>query len=104
MRQEGSTVKTEYTPGPWLLDTDPKDMVGTIAVYKDFGDEEMTILAEVDNTGNLPGEANARLIKAAPKMLEALRAVVRGAEDELDLVYAAIEEAETGEATTDDNA
>jgi len=68
--QEGG----KHTPGPWSFDygTVPPDGPGTYAdIYVDGGD---TIIAHFNNQ-IVEGLANARLIAAAPAMLEALTKV-----------------------------
>ena len=56
---------SKHTPGPWMKDDDG-DRVVDLAYF---------IVAEVDGVDEAEVEANARLIAAAPDMLEALREV-----------------------------
>lgn len=63
----------KHTPGPWRV------FNGT-DVFPDDGDREATRhIADCDMPGNIGGDeqrANARLISAAPDLLEALTALV----------------------------
>jgi hypothetical protein len=73
-------MKTEYTSGPWLEDVEnPTWPLVTNAVYVDLGNEELTILAEANNTGDLEGKgkANAQLISLAPTLVGVITALVR---------------------------
>ena len=71
-------MKTQHTPGPWRYvresgspTTGPHMIKGAIPGY----------LAEVRDCGSGDVAANARLIAAAPELLDALRLVVDTAED-----------------------
>lgn len=75
--------QSKHTPGPWEMDS---GMVQTAYIHKDckltvgFCDVH-TPIAYMDrkpNNGTMPTErdANARLIAAAPELLEALRAII----------------------------
>lgn len=70
-------MRTEHTPGPWKT--------GICQVTKDFLKGRLTEAVVTLNdeviciTGE--GDANARLIAAAPELLEALQALVRGVFD-----------------------
>jgi len=55
---------TQHTPGPWIADT----LVGAI-----FTDATYDLLADTYPMGVGDMSANARLIAAAPEMLEALK-------------------------------
>ncbi|OZI58736.1 hypothetical protein [Bordetella genomosp. 1] len=91
-------MTTKHTPGPWEADGEYVQQVGQTEV----GICAVLNMDEGGSKGWYPGEttrANARLIAAAPDLLEALRAVVRVADratDEFDLARAAILKA-TGE-------
>lgn len=63
-----ATTAANYTPGPWHRDpvtnnilTDPEDRESLIAAVRFMGGD------------NAEGDANALLIAAAPRLLEALR-------------------------------
>ena len=77
--------EAKHTPGPWLFDygTVPPDGPGTYAdIYVDGGD---TIIAHFNNL--IPeGLANARLIAAAPAMLEALQGLTHGLPELLESI------------------
>lgn len=65
----------KHTPGPWKIETAPnrfgKDFTGVSTVC-DFGHDQWANLALCANNG-MNGDANARLIAAAPDLLEALK-------------------------------
>ena len=64
-------TKGEYTPGPWHAD--PADMFGDHNIMRGDNEDVLAIAAVVWNMR--PSDevaANARLIAAAPEMLEAL--------------------------------
>ena len=73
---------TKHTPGPWKLDRSlqPADGEYDYAISS----PEHFVLAEAfgrsANGGHPPAEANARLIAAAPELLEALREAEVGLE------------------------
>lgn len=82
---------TQHTAGPWSLDKDwdPFDN-RTWAIFDDFG----TTIAHVeswdgDEQTEKQADANARLIAAAPQMLEALRAALDAMGDYYDATDAA---------------
>lgn len=55
---------SKHTPGPWHIDD---------ASYGQIVCSRTSDVAVVRNTGGLPHHGNARLIAAAPELLEALR-------------------------------
>jgi len=63
--------ETKWTPGPWLAE--PADMFGDHNIVLSDGEDRRAVAAVVSNMRD-PSEvaANARLIAAAPDMLEAL--------------------------------
>lgn len=69
----------EHTPGPWRIErhADPIAIVGKY--MDDKGKIHEFVLAEVGSVSSVTplDEANARLIAAAPRMYEALEAIVR---------------------------
>lgn len=73
-----SDNQSRYTPGPWIVCTvDGDDSILSIEQDREaLVDEEPSIVAEVDLSGDgideVAGAANARLIAAAPDLLEAL--------------------------------
>lgn len=94
----------QHTPGPWGISS---QSVSTIKQF-DFMGETSVLIASAqghDNSGFFPSyderDANARLIAAAPDLLEALKGVLRVADratDEFDAARAAIAKA-TGSAS-----
>ena len=103
------TTKAAHTPGPWQITnynasmwTEPNssdDWVPVISVAP--SDDTHSFVAYVDGSQDLnsgEAEANARLIAAAPEMLEALESVrerLRGMQEDplLDKVHTAIQKA-----------
>ena len=85
-------MNTEYTSGPWICHSG--------MVWKQDGTEDGIPIARMDrNTSRtIPTERdkNARLIAAAPDLLEALRFMVNAAKTEtgMDIYKAHIEQAE----------
>jgi hypothetical protein len=73
---------TQHTPGPWeLSEAKYKEGFGTyrrVEQVEQFGDvvASVCIRHTVNHTLNAAGDANARLIAAAPELLEALKLVV----------------------------
>lgn len=82
--------QSSHTPGPWVPDgprmhADGKTITGFFIAHKDsgrIGEAFLNCLVRTD----AEGEANARLIAAAPDMLEALQCLLPGLV--LDLRYA----------------
>jgi len=71
-RAEQSDAAAKHTPGPWEWDCGiiPPDGPGRYAdIYKDGGD----LIIATFNDQIAEGHANARLIAAAPDLLEALK-------------------------------
>lgn len=66
----GQTMTAEHTPGPWKQGMESGHAMSTVYAY-----EGGIILCEVNTSAPEDGEceANARLIAAAPGLLEALR-------------------------------
>jgi hypothetical protein len=78
---------TTHTPGPWYVGTDFSDQARHIYAVKmvcdDDGEEWHPLIASTDDDERLiDWQANARLIAAAPDLLEALEAYV-SADDEI---------------------
>lgn len=63
--------RTAHTPGPWLAQHDPR------AGYTDIMQDGLPgpLIASVPDEGEPVQEANARLIAAAPELLEALERI-----------------------------
>lgn len=69
----------KHTPGPWIARTDTypimvESKTETHPVWNEIGEKEGDAQAFVCNTGS--NTANARLIAAAPELLEALQAML----------------------------
>ena len=64
-------MSTEYTPGPWRIGTPPPNGEQTIGTLNGLMVAVATTGAEMEET-----KANARLIAAAPELLEALQSVL----------------------------
>lgn len=72
--------ETKHTPGPWVVDLKPLEEDGRVFVYP-LGDDDFATRADVCDVHAWDGEtardANARLIAAAPELLERLHACER---------------------------
>lgn len=65
-------MKREHTPGPWIVAEDQvKDYKGNVIADVTIVSEWNTNIGIV--TTQMPWEANARLIAAAPKLLEMVK-------------------------------
>lgn len=68
----------KHTPGPWYMD--PEEVTGGFRIVPKIGDRGLAVAIQRDAAPAIPGsgidretaEANARLIAAAPELLEAL--------------------------------
>ena len=73
-------MKTKHTPGPWNADWATGLRNGSQQVIEWFvrsDGDDVSIAADIVNPANgLPSESNARLIAAAPELLEALQELV----------------------------
>jgi hypothetical protein len=95
----------QHTPGPWKVEHDGDFYVITPDVVHGDAEAVDELLAVYVSKNPATREANARLISAAPEMLEALKAIIRdlpAKRDWLDPVIeaqakAAINRAERGE-------
>ena len=63
-------MTTKHTPGPWAIRDDNED--GAVSIV---GSSQI-VLARVRTATVEPGDANARLIAAAPELLDALQSMV----------------------------
>lgn len=75
---------SKHTPGPWAVDADAYPIFiysesETWPLIDELGNEEGCKGAFIANTGD--NKANARLIAAAPDLLEALKDMLDGHED-----------------------
>lgn len=87
---------TGFTPGPWkACQSTDADFLG---VYPDTGRPEFPIVKLPDYIKPEIAEANARLIAAAPAMLEALRAMTHGLPELLESIGYSDEEDMIGKA------
>lgn len=102
-------MKTQHTPGPWYVfamgnyfginsgsDSGQEPQDRSIVVYGDADDDGMGVRGDTYEEM----KANARLIAAAPELLEALQSVIRhgltesdGYETTLKQIYSAIAKA-----------
>jgi hypothetical protein len=63
-------MKMSFTPGPWEIEGEGQDTVGILSV----GDNHY--IAKLTGWAHSKQDANARLISAAPELLEALKGLV----------------------------
>ena len=97
-------TETKHTPGPWKTRkgffSDAVEIYKPKHLMKPFIPTEIAII----RSEGPEGEANARLISAAPELLEALQAFVKYADDvnddspELDRARSAVAKATGGAA------
>ena len=79
-------MNTQHTPGPWYIGKDFSDQGRHIyaeqMVCDDDGEEWHPLIASTDDDERLVDwQANARLISAAPDLLEALKDMLDNHED-----------------------
>ena len=80
-------MKTQHTPGPWTIhaDTDgwPLVMSGGVAgrIVANVNPQSCPDESSAPEFVEMPCEANARLIAAAPELLEALQSVLENCLD-----------------------
>lgn len=90
---------TQHTQGPWVADIETypimvRSQTETWPLVDELGNEEGRAGAFIANTGD--NKANARLIAAAPELLESLRDCLdfcektRGADGIVEVIRAAI--------------
>ena len=91
-------MKTQHTPGPWIVGG-PVNDIGDFRIFSETKQDTLYCTVEV-GWGSQAKEiaaANARLIAAAPDLLEALQAitagVIEGLNSEGDYMHARVKEA-----------
>ena len=68
-------MSAKHTPGPWTTQNDGRDIINIQHSNNDPGAISMTLAKVIARmTWRSQAEANARLIAAAPDLLEALKA------------------------------
>ena len=67
-----SQPTAKHTPGPWKVEADGL----SVSTVSDFGHDQWARLAVCASDPHGHGEANARLIAAAPDLLKALERVL----------------------------
>jgi hypothetical protein len=80
-------MKTKYTPGPWTEDG-----------FKVTAKNKTICRVDLDGGANAFDNANAKLISAAPEMVEALQTIVNECRKELE-TWAYAPDNEPGNAT-----
>lgn len=65
-------MKPKYTPGPWTVHSKVDGLEGIGIHSANGGYIYVATIHGPGSRGNIPSEANARLIAAAPELLEAL--------------------------------
>ena len=77
---------TKHTPGPWWVGTGTSDQLGPVLAIVRKEESCGAAIAVIDTvTGDEVSQENARLIAAAPDLLNALQAIVKslaGQDDE----------------------
>ena len=86
-------MKTQHTPGPWTIhaDTDgwPLVMSGGVAgrIVANVNPQSCPDESSAPEFVEMPCEANARLIAAAPELLEALQFVMTASGEQLSTAF-----------------
>jgi len=73
-------MTTKHTPGPWYVGSgtyEGRNIYSVASVTDDEGFTYQPIVASAEDDGIKCWDANARLIAAAPDLLEALQEMVR---------------------------
>ena len=73
-------MTTKHTPGPWYVGTgtyEGRNIYSVASVTDDEGFTYQPLVANAEDDGINCWDANARLIAAAPDLLEALQVMVR---------------------------
>ena len=78
-------TQAKHTPGPWVEQPEPD---GAFTIWA--GERQLSEIQPDDMGDALPAEANARLIAAAPELLDALWQIVTDAEIDCDTVEIAL--------------
>lgn len=65
----------KHTPGPWHYTKREDDSIGVFD--NSYGTAEGIRVAEIEMSNDRPSEANAKLISAAPDLLEACQALMK---------------------------
>ena len=77
-------MTTKFTPGPWYVGTgtyEDRNIYSVASVTDDEGFTYQPIVASAEDDGIKCWDANARLIAAAPELLEALKWMVLRTEE-----------------------
>lgn len=84
-------IQSKHTPGPWKQEYEGGSISQSSNIHK-------IIVYDEGKFDNEEGQANARLIAAAPELLEACKTVLKGTEymtqDDFNLIKSAIARAE----------
>lgn len=81
--------EVKHTPGPWTITVYPPDDYGAedLCAYIDGNRKHVAHCMPPEGTSKELRDANARLISAAPEMLEALKLIANAENSALDLAY-----------------
>lgn len=78
-------MTAQHTPGPWAIDRDPRrGMSWNINIVDKARGHAVCFMAHSGGKEPERDEANARLIAAAPELLEALQEMVDGDAEAID--------------------
>ena len=76
---------TKHTPGPWILDEESIDLLDfELETHRIWINADGMHIGYVDGPRTEERKANARLIAAAPDLLEALKEIVKSLADQDD--------------------
>ena len=76
-KSEGAEMNAKHTPGPWMVDMTGADVAGTDGAFMPFGGCGYCDAPWSNAETKEQADANARLIAAAPDLLDALKDIVQ---------------------------
>lgn len=80
-------MSAAYTPGPWYVDWESSDLFSQFSARAWINADGLHHIGYVDGPNSGERAANARLIAAAPDLLEALILLVAGIENSVSDTY-----------------
>ena len=78
-------MTTKHTPGPWEIERYSDGLIQIVGDLKVISDDEEHFTTVVEQISATNEEANARLIAAAPDLLEALKDLADDISDRFDM-------------------
>ncbi len=84
---------SNHTPGPWTVDWESSDLFSQFHARAWINAEGLHHIGYVDGPSSEERRANARLIAAAPELLEALQLLVAGIENGVSKTFVPLQHA-----------